>query len=106
MKDEAGRRRVDIDKVRPEIDGGRREPVGDRLGGGGHKAVNPQLGTLADFRRFAPDQQLQVHDLLTGARYLWHGSRSFVQIDPHQVPAHVFRVRRRVRSERDFDYFI
>ena len=53
-----------------------------------------------------PDQQFQVHDLLTGARYLWHGSRNYVQIDPHQVPAHVFRVRRRVRSERDFDYFI
>jgi starch synthase (maltosyl-transferring) len=52
------------------------------------------------------DQQFQVHDLLTGARYLWHGSRNYVQIDPHQVPAHVFRVRRRVRSERDFDYFI
>jgi starch synthase (maltosyl-transferring) len=52
------------------------------------------------------DQQLQMHDLLTGARYLWHGSRNFVQIDPHQVPAHIFRVRRRVRSERDFDYFI
>ncbi|HET9210820.1 MAG TPA: alpha-1,4-glucan--maltose-1-phosphate maltosyltransferase [Thermoanaerobaculia bacterium] len=53
-----------------------------------------------------PDQQFQVHDLLTGARYLWHGSRNYVQIDPHQVPAHIFRVRRRVRSERDFDYFI
>jgi starch synthase (maltosyl-transferring) len=51
------------------------------------------------------DQAFQVHDLLTGARYLWHGSRNFVQLDPHQVPAHVFRVRRRVRSERDFDYF-
>jgi starch synthase (maltosyl-transferring) len=54
----------------------------------------------------APGQQLQVHDLLTGARYLWHGSRNFVQLDPHQVPAHILRVRRRVRSERDFDYFI
>jgi starch synthase (maltosyl-transferring) len=53
-----------------------------------------------------PGQQFQVHDLLTGARYLWHGSRNFVQLDPHQVPAHIFRVRRRVRSERDFDYFI
>jgi starch synthase (maltosyl-transferring) len=53
-----------------------------------------------------PDQQFQVHDLLTGARYLWHGSRNFVRLDPHQVPAHILRVRRRVRSERDFDYFI
>jgi starch synthase (maltosyl-transferring) len=52
------------------------------------------------------DQQFQVHDLLTGARYLWHGSRNFVRLDPQQVPAHILRVRRRVRSERDFDYFI
>ncbi|HSF42775.1 MAG TPA: alpha-1,4-glucan--maltose-1-phosphate maltosyltransferase, partial [Thermoanaerobaculia bacterium] len=52
------------------------------------------------------DHPFQVHDLLTGARYLWHGSRNFVRLDPHQVPAHIFRVRRRVRSERDFDYFI
>jgi starch synthase (maltosyl-transferring) len=52
------------------------------------------------------DQPFQVHDLLTGARYLWHGSRNFVRLDPSQVPAHIFRIRRRVRSERDFDYFI
>jgi starch synthase (maltosyl-transferring) len=52
------------------------------------------------------DQPFQVHDLLTGARYLWHGSRNFVQLDPAQVPAHLLRVRRRVRSERDFDYFM
>jgi starch synthase (maltosyl-transferring) len=52
-----------------------------------------------------PDQPFQVHDLLTGARYMWHGSRNFVQLNPHQVPAHVFRVRRQVRSERDFETF-
>ncbi|HEY0781258.1 MAG TPA: alpha-1,4-glucan--maltose-1-phosphate maltosyltransferase, partial [Thermoanaerobaculia bacterium] len=53
-----------------------------------------------------PGKPFQVHDLLTGARYLWHGARNFVQLDPRQVPAHLFRVRRRVRSERDFDYFL
>ena len=47
----------------------------------------------------------QMHDLLTGARYLWNGARNFVQLDPQQAPAHIFRVRRRVRSEMDFDYF-
>jgi len=52
------------------------------------------------------EQSFQVHDLLTGARYLWHGSRNFVQLDPRAVPAHIFRIRRRVRSERDFDYFM
>jgi starch synthase (maltosyl-transferring) len=52
-----------------------------------------------------PDQPFQVHDLLTDARFAWSGSRNFVLLDPARVPAHVFRVRRRVRSERDFDYF-
>ena len=48
----------------------------------------------------------QVHDLLSGARYLWHGARNFVQLDPATTPAHIFRLRRRVRTERDFDYFL
>jgi starch synthase (maltosyl-transferring) len=52
------------------------------------------------------DTPYQVHDLLTGARYLWHGTRNYVSLDPARVPAHVFRVRRHVRSERDFDYFL
>jgi hypothetical protein len=41
------------------------------------------------------DQPYQVHDLLTGARYLWHGTSNFVQLDPQSIPAHIFRVRRR-----------
>ncbi|HEX2100645.1 MAG TPA: alpha-amylase family glycosyl hydrolase, partial [Candidatus Synoicihabitans sp.] len=48
----------------------------------------------------------QVHDLLTGARYLWSGARNFLTFDPHRAPAAIFRVRRRVRSEEDFDYFM
>jgi starch synthase (maltosyl-transferring) len=48
----------------------------------------------------------QMHDLLTNARYLWHGDRNYVQLDPAICPAHVFRMRRQARSERDFDYFL
>jgi starch synthase (maltosyl-transferring) len=48
----------------------------------------------------------QVHDLLGGGRYLWHGGRNFVEIDPRAAPAQIFRVRRRIRTERDFDYFL
>jgi starch synthase (maltosyl-transferring) len=51
-------------------------------------------------------QSFQVHDLLSDARYLWNGTRSFVAIDPAAAPAHIFRVRRRLRTERDFDYFL
>ena len=47
-----------------------------------------------------------VHDLLGDARYLWHGSRNFVALDPAAVPAHVFRLRRRLRTEQDFDYYL
>ncbi len=48
----------------------------------------------------------QVHDLLSDARYLWHGPRNYVEIDPEVVPAHILRVRHRIRTEQDFDYFM
>jgi starch synthase (maltosyl-transferring) len=48
----------------------------------------------------------QMHELLSGGRYLWQGARNFVQLDPERVPAHVFRLRRKVRTEHDFDYFL
>jgi starch synthase (maltosyl-transferring) len=54
----------------------------------------------------AADQPYQVHDLLSDQRYQWHGPRNFVMLDPQRIPAHVFRVRRHVRREQDFDYFL
>jgi starch synthase (maltosyl-transferring) len=48
----------------------------------------------------------QMDDMLGGARYLWQGRRNFVMLDPDSVPAHIFRLRRRIRTERDFDYFL
>jgi starch synthase (maltosyl-transferring) len=53
-----------------------------------------------------PQQPYQMHELLTDARYLWHGTRNFVQLDPQSVPAQIFRVRHRLRREQDFDYFL
>jgi starch synthase (maltosyl-transferring) len=53
-----------------------------------------------------PDEEFQVHDLLTNQRYTWRGHHHYVKLDPHSVPAHILVVRRRVRSERDFDYFL
>jgi starch synthase (maltosyl-transferring) len=52
-----------------------------------------------------PRHQYQMHDLLTEARYVWEGPRNFVQLDPARAPAHIFRVRRRLHREQDFDYF-
>jgi len=53
-----------------------------------------------------PKQPFQVHDLLTDARYLWHGTRNYVELNPQSVPAQIFRVRPRIRREQDFDYFM
>ena len=52
------------------------------------------------------DRPYQMHDLLTDARYLWHGNRNYVELDPASSPAHIFRIRRRSRSERDFEYYL
>ncbi len=53
-----------------------------------------------------PQQPYQAHDLLTDARYLWHGARNYVELDPQTVPAHIFVIRRKVRTEHDFDYYL
>jgi starch synthase (maltosyl-transferring) len=51
-------------------------------------------------------QPFQVHDLLSDQRYIWRGRYNYVLLEPHRAPAHIFRVRRRVRSEQDFDYYL
>lgn len=39
-----------------------------------------------------PEQAYQVHDLLTDARYRWHGTRNYVELNPQTIPAHLFRI--------------
>jgi len=53
-----------------------------------------------------PSQAFQAHDLLSGSRFLWQGARNFILLNPEIAPAHILRIRRRVRTERDFDYFL
>jgi len=52
------------------------------------------------------DRPYQAHDLLTGARYPWTGRRNYVELDPYSVPGHIFKIRRRLRAESDFEYFL
>jgi starch synthase (maltosyl-transferring) len=47
----------------------------------------------------------QMHDLLTNVSYRWDGSRNYIELNPHSSPAHIFRVRRWLRREEDFDYY-
>jgi starch synthase (maltosyl-transferring) len=53
----------------------------------------------------AADKPFQVHDLLNDARYMWHGARNYVELDPGFSPAHIFVVRRQSRQEQNFDYY-
>ncbi len=64
------------------------------------RVPSSDLGITSD-----PGQTFQVHDLLSDARYLWHGDSHFVQINPSTCPAHIFTIRKKVKTERDFDYF-
>jgi starch synthase (maltosyl-transferring) len=63
--------------------------------------------TLAlDELKIEEDRPYQANDLLTGARYVWNGRRNYVELNPASVPAHIFRIRRRLRVETDFEYFL
>jgi starch synthase (maltosyl-transferring) len=53
-----------------------------------------------------PERPFQVHDLLSDSRFLWQGPSNYIELDPRFCPAHVFLIRRRVRTELDFDYFM
>jgi starch synthase (maltosyl-transferring) len=64
--------------------------------------VSLDLGALG----LEPGETYQAHDLLTDSRYAWQGNRAFVQLDPGIVPAHVFRIRRRIRTEKDYEYYL
>jgi len=52
------------------------------------------------------DRPYQANDLLTGSHYVWNGRRNWVQLNPESVPGHIFRIRRRLRVETDFEYFL
>jgi starch synthase (maltosyl-transferring) len=47
----------------------------------------------------------QAHDLLGDGRFLWHGARNYFELTPESLPAHIMKVRKWVRTERDFDYY-
>jgi starch synthase (maltosyl-transferring) len=37
---------------------------------------------------------------------LWQGSRNYVELVPESLPAHILRLKRWVRTEQDFDYYL
>jgi starch synthase (maltosyl-transferring) len=57
--------------------------------------VNRQMGwvtvALKEFR-LADGESYEMNDLLTDKKYIWQGSRNYVELNPAVLPAHIFRV--------------
>jgi starch synthase (maltosyl-transferring) len=64
--------------------------------------INLDLCSIGLDTRYA----FQAHDLLSDGRFLWQGSKNYVELVPESLPAHVLLLRRWVRTERDFDYYL
>jgi starch synthase (maltosyl-transferring) len=54
---------------------------------------------------FGIEATYPVHDLLTDARYTWHGDWNYVELRADSAPAHVLRLRHHVPGEADFEQF-
>lgn len=52
------------------------------------------------------DQPFLVQDLLSGDKHMWLGGSAFVELNPHIMPAHIFKVRKKMIKEQQFDYFM
>jgi maltooligosyltrehalose trehalohydrolase len=50
--------------------------------------------------------ELHVKTYTREGRYLWQGSRNYVELTPESLPAHILRVRRWIGTEGDFDYYL
>lgn len=52
------------------------------------------------------EQPYLAHDLLGGDKYIWQGENNYVELNPQISPAYIFNIRKRLKRETDFDYFM
>lgn len=52
------------------------------------------------------DQPYLVQDLLSGDKYMWQGNSAFIELNPFVIPAHIFKVCKKMIKEQQFDYFM
>ncbi len=71
-----------------------------------HHVQSGWIEVPLDFFGIDEENSFLMEDGLTGDRYIWRGTRNFVELDPRVMPAHIMTVRSRLRRETDFDYFL
>ena len=52
------------------------------------------------------DRAYEAEDLLNGDRYLWHGPRNYVELNPARLSGHILKIHRHLKVETDFEYFL
>jgi len=52
------------------------------------------------------DRAYEAEDLLSGDRYLWHGTHNYVELNPTRLSGHILKIHRRMKVETDFEYFL
>ena len=52
------------------------------------------------------ERAYEAEDLINGERYLWHGPRNYVELNPRTQPGHILKIHRRLKVETDFEYFL
>ena len=58
-----------------------------------HRVQSGWVEVNLDALGIEPGAEYEVHDLLSDARYLWHGTRNYVELNPFAgACAHVFHV--------------
>lgn len=50
-----------------------------------------------------PTEGYRVEDMLSGARYTWRGATNYIELDPHVVPAHIFKLLRQEGPDHGVD---
>jgi Alpha-1,4-glucan:maltose-1-phosphate maltosyltransferase, domain N/S len=99
---ENGRKRIVIEALISEIDCGH-FPIKRTEG----EEVTVEADILAEGHdAIAARKPGSAHDMLSQARFPRQGSRNYVELRPDIVPAHEFVLRRRLRTERQFDYYM
>ena len=53
-----------------------------------------------------PEQPFLAQDLLGGDQYIWQGEYNYVELNPQVLPAHILKIKKKLKKETNFDYFM
>ena len=48
----------------------------------------------------------EAEDMLSGERYLWHGPRNYVELNPERRSGHILKIHLGMKAETDFESFL